>query len=358
MNNQPAEWMFAVVEGSPHLFFALDTSQDEFLYLNSAFQSLLKNAGVKETLAEILKLVHPEDQEHVRNQYQEWRAGQYKKNVEFRIQLPHKPLGWWCITPFLYKGNDGHTICCGYAEDISVLKEHLEVLRKYANKKNAVLNILSHDLAGPLGSINNVANLLSRHTKRYDDATINNFLSMIGNLSKRSITLIQNFVQQEFLESTATQLIKNRVNLAQKIQDIVDEYHKSESDLLPQLTFASSASSIYVQIDEPKFMQVITNLLSNALKFTPDNGRIHIELTEQPSSILFTIADTGIGIPEKFHSTLFEKFSLARRPGLKGEPTVGLGMSIIKTIVEWHNGKIWFKSTENKGTTFFVELPV
>ena len=67
--------------------------------------------------------------------------------------------------------------------------------------------------------------------------------------------------------------------------------------------------------------------------------------------------DTGVGIPEKFHEKLFEKFSTARRTGLKGEPSVGLGMSIIKTIIEWHEGKIWFESQQNKGTTFYIEIP-
>jgi two-component system sensor histidine kinase VicK len=78
---------------------------------------------------------------------------------------------------------------------------------------------------------------------------------------------------------------------------------------------------------------------------------------EEAGTVRITIQDNGIGIPKKYHACLFDKFTKARRPGLRQEPTTGLGMSIIKTIIDWHKGKIRFESEENKGTTFFVEVP-
>lgn len=104
-------------------------------------------------------------------------------------------------------------------------------------------------------------------------------------------------------------------------------------------------------------MQVINNLLSNALKFTPDDGEIKVVLSKAGDKVRMVVADTGIGIPEKFKAELFEKFSSARRTGIKGEDSVGLGMYITKTIVNWHHGEIWFESEEGKGTTFYVEIP-
>ena len=104
-------------------------------------------------------------------------------------------------------------------------------------------------------------------------------------------------------------------------------------------------------------MQVLTNLISNALKFTPDMGNISITLTDQDKDILITVRDTGVGIPKDLQPYLFEKFTRAGRPGIKGEPSIGLGMSITKTIIDWHNGQIWFESEENKGTTFYIKIP-
>lgn len=103
-------------------------------------------------------------------------------------------------------------------------------------------------------------------------------------------------------------------------------------------------------------MQVITNLLSNALKFTPDSGNIRISVEDKNDNILIKVQDNGIGIPAHLQPFLFDKFTKAGRQGIHGEPSVGLGMSIIKTIVEWHNGQIWFESTEGIGTTFYIEI--
>jgi two-component system sensor histidine kinase VicK len=73
--------------------------------------------------------------------------------------------------------------------------------------------------------------------------------------------------------------------------------------------------------------------------------------------VLFTFSDTGIGIPEKFQADLFEKFTPARRKGLNGEPNIGMGLSIVKTILKWHQGSIRVDSKENEGTTFYFEVP-
>src|SRR5690606_15264878 len=121
--------------------------------------------------------------------------------------------------------------------------------------------------------------------------------------------------------------------------------------------FTVSHEEIFMEVDDHKFMQVINNLISNAIKFTFDGGIISVSIEEKQDSVLFTVADNGIGIPPKYHNGLFERFTEARRLGLKDEPSTGLGMSIIKTIVEWHNGRIWFDSKENEGSSFFIELP-
>ena len=139
---------------------------------------------------------------------------------------------------------------------------------------------------------------------------------------------------------------------------MIEEYKSSELHLHLNFKLNCVFPEIYIMIDETKFMQAINNLISNSIKFTPDGGTIAVRLSVEENKLRIEVADTGIGIPEKFHEKLFDKFNLAGRTGLKGENSVGLGMSIIKTIVEWHEGKIWFKSKENEGTSFFIELNV
>ncbi|MET1054266.1 MAG: ATP-binding protein, partial [Pedobacter sp.] len=86
-------------------------------------------------------------------------------------------------------------------------------------------------------------------------------------------------------------------------------------------------------------------------------GHIHLDIRDTDTHVSLSIADDGIGIPKQYHATLFDKFTDAGRTGLNGQRSTGLGMYIIKSIVEWHGGKIWFESEENQGTTFYIELP-
>ena len=137
----------------------------------------------------------------------------------------------------------------------------------------------------------------------------------------------------------------------------MEEFINAEDAIFKNFVFISSNDSMYMEVDDMKFLQVINNLFSNAIKFKPDNGTITLTVEERENTILFILADTGIGIPEEFQAVLFDKFSKARRPGLRGEESTGLGMSIIKTLVGWHGGNIWFESAVNKGTTFYIELP-
>ena len=99
------------------------------------------------------------------------------------------------------------------------------------------------------------------------------------------------------------------------------------------------------------------NLVSNALKFTPDAGYVSVVVEPAPGSVRIHVRDNGVGIPLDLQSLLFEPFTKARRPGLRGEPTTGLGLVLCKTIVEWHHGTIEVVSIEGEGTTFTVEIP-
>lgn len=124
------------------------------------------------------------------------------------------------------------------------------------------------------------------------------------------------------------------------MKELIGQYENSSDKIYKNFRFNVSSEKIYVNIDAYKFSQAVNNLISNAIKFTKDGGTIILSLEERSESVLISVADDGIGIPVEYHENLFEKFTEARRPGLKGEPSVGLGMSVIKTIVEWHGGKI------------------
>lgn len=347
-------------ENISQVIFSYHTEAKKFTYLSPGFEQLWNKPAdrVLTNSASLLEMVHPEDREYLAGCYKDLLEGERKKTIEFRVVKDEGTIRWFCLsgTKLVVEAPDKHVLI-GMVEDISEVKEHYAVLEKFAAKKNSILEILSHDLAGPLVNIKGISDLLSEEAKNYRNPNLDRMIGMISKTSERSIRLIREFIKQEFLASANSSFTKKRVNIVQKIKDSLDQYKSAEEALAKTFRFSASAEEIFMEADDYKFVQVINNLISNSLKFTHDGGTISVNIEEKKDHVLFTVADNGIGIPAKYHDSLFERFNKARRPGLKGEPSVGLGMSIIKTIVEWHEGKIWFRSRENEGTTFYIELP-
>jgi two-component system sensor histidine kinase VicK len=345
----------ALAKRSDLLFFSYDLELKSINYANTSFLEFFNATEEMINHVAVYDLLHNDDKELINEKIKECISKERVIDLECRF-VRGTQIRFLRIDAYLQE-IDGNRLILGHARDITHYKEYTENLNNHNSKKNSILNILAHDLSGPIGTVGNLSELLKKETASLNNVKIIKYLDMIEEISKRSLNLIRNFINQEFLESQAVNLLKKRVDLILKISNATQMYFNLHQHF--NLTFSHTAINkpIYVNIDEDKFLQVVNNLISNAMKFTPIGGDISILVAEEEESVLITVADSGIGIPEQFHKTLFDKFTDARRTGLNGEPSTGLGMSIIKTIVEWHQGKIWFESSVNKGTTFYIRLP-
>jgi two-component system sensor histidine kinase VicK len=352
---QPPNNISLLTQRSSQLYFSYNIVNECFVYINPAFEDFFNLIDTVPTVALLLAMVHPEDQDYIIAQCKACLAGISIEDVECRV-VRGEAQRTLRIFPHLIH-DEGEQLLMGYAEDITPFTNQLNVVSKHNAKKNSILSILSHDLVGPIGFIQNLTDLLGREAAPWESARANEYIDRVNKISKKCVKLIRDFMDHEFLESAGVNLIKKRVNLVEKIKVQTEEYLRNQNDLQKHISLVTNQTEIFLNIDEDKFLQVINNLMSNALKFTADGGHITLTMEENTDHILIKVADDGIGIPEKFHATLFEKFTEARRTGLKGERSTGLGMSIIKTIIEWHEGTIWFESEENRGTTFYIQLP-
>jgi two-component system sensor histidine kinase VicK len=226
---------------------------------------------------------------------------------------------------------------------------------KFNAKKNAILEILSHDLAAPFATIQGMSTLVEKKLKKGE--SVDEFIAYIKDSAKKGSDMIRDFVDAEFLESSHVVLRKERTDLVGIFRTTLEDYQKGGDLINKRFILSSSSPSIYLALDSLKFLQVINNLISNAIKFTHEDGLIEVRIEDKETKVLFSVSDNGIGIPQELQPVLFDKFTKARRPGIRGEKSTGLGMSIIKTIVELHQGKIYFTSQKKKGSTFYVELP-
>jgi two-component system sensor histidine kinase VicK len=300
----------------------------------------------------LLSQIHPDDHRYVRQVVNDLVNGLFKGNAEFRL-LEGEQTAWVRLTPLVFSW-DGETYILGNVTDVSSEVNNTEFVRRYANKKNSILNMLAHDLRGPLNIANTIALALD---KKVGSASAAAMTKSISGILAQSIAMINDLIDRELLETVEVELDMRRIDIVKKIGEYVEECRISEEAAQRVFQFEHLDKVIYLHVDEAKFMQIMNNLMSNALKFTRPGGTISIQIEDHTSTVLFRFSDNGIGVPAELQNRLFDKFTKARRKGLNGEPTIGLGLSIVKTIVEWHKGKIWCESTEQEGTTFIFEIP-
>lgn len=354
----PVELHDELLRRTDKLHLVYRPAQNQIQYFNPAFETLLSQKA--ETLLSdpslALDVVHKDDLEYLKNVLALLPSEKNVRNIEFRIVVKDNGIRWLRAEAYHVSSASGDVIITS-ALDITDEKEYGANLNKFNEKKNTILEILSHDLSGPLGNITMCCSLLQQHTKDYNNKDVEELLEKISRNSRNALELITDFLNEEFLESSETVLNKDRIDIVKKISVMIDQFKTSEPLIRKNYHFHPDSESLFVTVDEVKFMQVLQNLISNAMKFTKDDGVITVKLKDDKEKFLMTVEDNGIGIPAHLQHDLFDKFTKARRPGLKGERSVGLGMSIIKKIIDWHNGKIWFKSEEGKGTTFYVEIP-
>jgi two-component system sensor histidine kinase VicK len=345
--------MFDMLEQDARICFAFDLSTRTLLYANNAFKKFFNSDHSYFTLSYLLSFVRQEDKRDLISICLNMHLGEFVKDMELQIELEQNKIYWIKLNLHL-NSKSLEPILTGYFEDISAFKKENSKLSDYADQKNAVSNILAHDLAGPLGNIHMVSQIAAQELT--GDEQTQKLIKDIEHISKQGLDLIRNYVEGEFLDSAGEPFVLQSTDLVRPLSNLLRQYQESLLTKHLKFEFDSSENEVYANIDEPKFLQAINNLISNATKFTPEGGKICLSIKSKIDAVLITISDTGLGIAKKHHASLFNKFNSARRPGLNGQPTVGLGMSIIKTIIEWHNATIWFTSEENFGTTFFVEL--
>lgn len=346
-------------EASSHVHFVYDLAAGRVVFVNDAYQSVLRStpALVNEKLPALLDQLHPDDRSYLSQYWVAWREGRATNEVEIRLQPPGEPQQWFCLTPSYQKAADGHVLLGGSLRNISVMKRYQENADLFNSRKNATLEILSHDLSGAFILIQQIAEFLREEVLPPAHSRIPDMLQVLEATSRDSVTMIRDLINLEFLTSANSDLKCDRVDVGEILRAPLEQLQRGQRVLGHQFEFTLPTEPIYANLDVNKFPQVLINLVSNAFKFTPDDGHVQVRIEPAPGCVRIHVIDDGIGIPLAMQPFLYERFTKARRPGLRGEKTTGLGLALCKTIVEWHHGTLSVVSAEGEGTTFTVEIP-
>lgn len=227
-------------------------------------------------------------------------------------------------------------------------------LKQLDRIKNDFVNTVSHDLRSPLTAILGYVELIERAGEVNDKQ--HEFIQRVQ-FSVRSITNLMNDLLDLGRIESGFDTRKDLVPVNGLVHYSVDsmEARLKSKDLELVMDIPTETASVYG--DSARLRQMMENLLGNAIKFTPDGGKIHLRLMTQDDQVIFEIRDTGIGIPLAEQSYIFDKFFRASNIDLN-TPGSGLGLAIVKSIVEHHQGRIWVESMAGEGATFTVVLPV
>ncbi len=346
-----------LTQQSDEVYFVFDVNQNRFQYINRAFESisLRKSEDLLEKPDLALEIIHPEDWEYVKTNIDTTLTEKVRSTLFFRIVRPDRNERWIRLKVYPIVKGDQIMHISGVAEDDTARRAAISNMQKIIAWKDSSLEILSHDLRGPIGTVKMLAAAIAKKSQDNEDS--HKMATMIEGVSKQTLDLLQSFLKKETIDTATVEINKERLEVVSVIQQIMDVYMKVQKALRKEFHFTASHPAIYAYLDGMKFLRIMNNLISNATKFTGDDGQINIHLERLDESILVTVADNGVGIPRSVQPVLFHKYSEASREGTQGEQSVGLGMWIIKALTDHHGGKIWFESEMNKGTTFYLEFP-
>lgn len=238
-------------------------------------------------------------------------------------------------------------------------EQQKENLIKLNQSKDTILNIVSHDLKNSIGSIQSALELIEYEKP---DDKLKKYLRIIKDASGNAIKLVKDILEASQIEMLDFELVLNAFEINSLILSYKHQLQSLSIGKNIQIVFDLCNEPLNCAINTDKFWQIIHNLISNAIKFSHAYNKVIIKtqmLTINDLSYAeISVIDYGIGIPKDKIPYLFEKFSKAGRKGTSGENSTGLGLSIVKRLVELHSGIISFKTEETKGTEFIIQLPI
>lgn len=243
------------------------------------------------------------------------------------------------------------------AGEALVTVEDVSHLREVERARDTFLYHVTHELRTPLTNIHAYAETLSRPDFD-DEQTRRECYNVIVSETRRLSTLVENILNVSQLEVGTARIEMDDVDLVRLLRAMVQDNLGAADAKRIDLALKLPPKAPRVRGDKQRLAVVINNLIGNAVKYTPEGGRVDVSLDAEGGMARITVRDTGIGIPPEEQPRVFEKFYRATNAQTGGAPGTGLGLAIAREIARLHGGDVWLTSEVGKGTTFVAEVPI
>lgn len=238
------------------------------------------------------------------------------------------------------------------------ITEMYERIAELENIKTDMLRIAAHDLRNPLTAIMGFVSLLERD-ETVIPPSLQDFYTVVKLCTQKMYTITENILSLQRIEALTAKTHNEPINITDMLQTLSFEQAYFAQQKQIKLTADLPTESLFVEGDGVELREAFENLVTNAVKYTPPQGRIHVELKPQDENrIQVLICDNGYGIPHDQQGRIFQPFFRAKSKETETIDGMGLGLHLVKRILERHQGEIQFESHEGQGTTFFVSLPL
>lgn len=244
------------------------------------------------------------------------------------------------------------------SENSRELQEQNEALIKLNQQKNDFLSIAAHDLKNPLFFIQGAADFIATDYEMLSQEKVVEFASMISISSHQMLALLKNILNVNAIESGKMNISLRQVDILPTVRIVVEVYIERAKAKNITLQLQGEEKQYYAFVDNNLVHQILDNLISNAVKYSPHGKNIYVRLLQQESIVRCEVQDEGPGLSEADQQKLFCKFTRLTPEPTAQENSTGLGLFIVKKLVETMNGKVWCQSQLGQGTTFIVEFPV
>jgi PAS domain S-box-containing protein len=249
------------------------------------------------------------------------------------------------------KDSRGHTTnYVGVASDISELKASQRV-------KEEFITTVSHELRTPLTSVLGSLGMIMGNMPEQLPEDTRRLIALAHSNSRRLVRLISDVLDIEKIEAGKMTFDLEPIELATLVWRVIEDSKALAEEAHITISVRTLVPEAWVKADADRLMQALTNLVANAIKFSPPGNPVQVVLREHDTMLRIEVTDRGRGIPKEFHDKIFKKFAQAEDAGSGINAGTGLGLSITKLIVQRHGGLIGFQSIPGERTTFYIDLP-
>lgn len=312
------------------------------------------------------EIIHPEDKESFDDIWIELKNNKSTMRGQRRYLCKNGEYRWLYVNAMYLKDEDSYAMTARDITEEKKIKEEKKALQEAVeleSVKNEFFANISHEFKTPINIILGTMQLLNRKVNQgsiycNDDTNLLNYINSIKQNSYRLLRLVNNLIDMSRIDTGYYEINLKNYDIVKIVEDITMSVTQYVENKGIDIIFDTNVEESVIACDPDKIERIMLNILSNAIKYTDEHGKIMVDLNQVAKKVTVSIKDNGVGISEEKLDFIFERFGQANNALTRRCEGSGIGLSLVKSLVNMHDGDIYVKSNIGEGTEFTFEIPI